>query len=152
MKTTSLRWLYVFVLITALTWIVFNIWAFNGQWPQQAKDFAFILINLGIVGGLFFPVLVVLLGKKVLPAVDKRIYPDRMDSFRISDNLVFRVLRLNGYAAAINSKRARRLNPLPIDLRTLPDHLRIPIVFYLYWMVLHGVALVIGALALEFLA
>lgn len=152
MKTSSFAWLYIFIVVAASVWVAFNLWAFNGQWPRTGDDFAFILLNLGMACALFLPVLIVLLGKKVLPAVDELIYPDRSELFRRSDNLILKMLRLNGYAAAIKFKRTRRLNPLPVDLRTLPDHLRLPIIFYHYWLVLMGTTMVIGSIAFGFLA
>lgn len=145
-NTTALTWLYLFLAIPVILWIGFSVWAFSGRFPSRPDEIAFLAFSFGVIGGLTFPFYIALLGWKVLPSVDERVHPEWQEHRQHPDNLVFKMLRLNEYAAAITSKRARRLNPLPVDLRTLPDHLRIPIVVYLYWMVIPLSAALLGGL------
>lgn len=140
----SLVWMYVVLLMWILLWAGFNFWAFfqGMQWSLDAL--VILLASLSFIGIFCWLIYLAILGKKVLPKIDRLVYPERTANARYPDNLKLKILRLNEYAAAITSKRARRLNPLPVDLRQLPDHLRIPVVAYIHWLSLCVLVAVVG--------
>lgn len=150
MKTRLPSWLYAFLAISGATCIGFQLWFFNGSPPKQLDDFGFLIGTSGMIGVFLWAAYRFTLSLKVLPKVDELVYPDRVDFFKIADNQLFKMLRLNEYAAAIHSKRARRLNPLKVDLRTLPGQLRVPITVYLYWMILNFGAMITGFLIFSY--
>lgn len=150
MNIKSLAWLYIFLTFSLTVFISVNLWLLSIRVPNHLNDLAVFFGTIFIIGGFFWMIYTVILSLKVLPKIDKLVYPDRVDFFRISDNQLFKMLRLNEYAAAIHSKRARRLNPLKVDLRTLPGQLRVPITVYLYWMILNFGAMITGFLIFSY--
>lgn len=125
-------------------WAGFNFWAFSEGIKLSMDAMVILLASFSFIGIFCWLIYVAILGKNVLPKIDRLVFPERTANARHPDNLMLKVLRLNEYAAAITSKRARRLNPLPVDLRQLPDHLRVPVVVYIYWLSLCVFVAVVG--------
>lgn len=141
--------LYILLALPLLTWLAVNLWILDKIEPPLMA-FGFSATSFSMIGGAFWLIYVFVVSLKILPKVDALAYPDRTEFFRISDNLVFKILRMNTYVGAITSDRLHRRSHFATDIRTLPQKLKLPLVVYLYWMILNFLTMIAGFLAFEY--
>lgn len=141
--------LYFFLALPLLTWLAINLWVLDKIEPPLMA-FGFSATSFSLVSGAFWLIYVFFVSSKILPKVDALAYPDRTDFFRMSDNLVFKILRMNSYVGALTSDRLQKRSHFATDLRTLPQELKLPLLVYLYWMILNFVSLIAGFIAFEY--